>query len=192
MPYKTQLNGLRPLYKDMRSNKRSHEHFQVNYAHRVFDCIFYIDTTPFELLIGLVGAQWGTVVSVEGGFYASMSDSAFYDLCKLLELRPGRETFTSALFLIHIANNSPKHISANPIPPHILVDIDPRKRRQVDEADKIYFKCWMPQGNNQARNFQKTEVLIGKTAADFCRKHNISSCWTDDPDKARPVVMPWE
>lgn len=191
MPFKTQLNGLRSLYRDMRKEKRAHEHFQVNYAKRLFDCIFYVDTDPFELLIGMVGEQWASVVKVERGFYASMDDTDFFALCNLLNLNPGKNTFTSSVFLQSIAKSAPSKVSPDLIPPDVHVKINPKIREQIDEADKIYFVRWSPQGKRAARNFKKTEKLVGKAAADFCRSHNISSCWTDDPNKARKLTNPW-
>ena len=138
------------------------------------------------------GDRWATVIKVENGFMASMNDADFYSLCRLLNLNPGKEVFTSEIFLKHIANSSPKHVAPERIPPHELIDIYPGIREQIDEADKVYFVRWAPQGDNKARNFAKTEKLVGRVAADFCRKHNISSCWTDDPAKAKPLTLPWD
>lgn len=191
MGYSTKLMGLLPLYKSMLKSNRSHEHFRVNYANEIFDCILYIDTTPFELLMGMVGSNWGTVVQIEKGFNGSMADCDFYKLCNLLHLTPQGGSFTSSLFLKHIANSSPKAVSALLIPPHVLTRLDPRRLTDIEEPDKIFFTHWLPQTTNLARNINKTEKLIGREAAEFCKKHNISSCWSSDPNKYRPPVMPW-
>ena len=59
---------------------------------------------------------------------------------------------------------------------------------------KIYFKGW----NNRvldkktARNFDKTEKLLGKRVADYCREHNISSMWSDKTSEKKKVTYPWQ
>ena len=42
-----------------------------------------------------------------------------------------------------------------------------------------------------ARNFDKTEKLLGKRVADYCREHNISSIWSDKTNEKKKVTYPW-
>lgn len=58
--------------------------------------------------------------------------------------------------------------------PHIL-------RRNVKEADKIYFLGYRRNsaGKQTEANYEKTRKWISQEMADWCRKTNHSSCWTD-------------
>lgn len=66
--------------------------------------------------------------------------------------------------------------------------------KDSDEQWKIYFKGW----NNHvldkktARNFDKTEKLLGKRVADYCKEHNISSIWFDKTSEKKKVTYPWQ
>lgn len=192
MPYRTKMDGLKPLYNSMKIANRPFEHFQFKYSNQVFDCLFYIDTVPFEMLVGAVGKTWGALVKIELGFYGFMEDRDFYALCDLLNLKPSKGIFTSSVFLKLIADSAPSTVSPTPVSPSVLVQLDKRKRESINDDEKIYFVRWKPQGSKKAKNFQKTQELIGKAAAEFCQKHNISSCWSHLPSKEKPITMPWD
>lgn len=58
-------------------------------------------------------------------------------------------------------------------------------RRDVEEADKKYFCGWR---NNKLenkkvtlKNLEKTRALIDEKTYVFCKDHNISTRWTDEP-----------
>lgn len=55
------------------------------------------------------------------------------------------------------------------------------KQSNVPEADKIYFCGWKiyAASERNARNFRKTKKWLGDEAYAFCKRNNISSCWTD-------------
>jgi hypothetical protein len=40
------------------------------------------------------------------------------------------------------------------------------------------------------RNLDKTLKLLGRAAYDHCRRHNTSSCWTDDAGRAIEMNIP--
>lgn len=68
------------------------------------------------------------------------------------------------------------------------MDLPGSYRRNVEESDKVYWCGWRrnaPDQKQTMRNYHKTSRWLGKTIADECRTCNISTCWTDDPEKAR-------
>lgn len=66
-------------------------------------------------------------------------------------------------------------------------------RPDVDEADKVYFLRYgpNPEGNHVSPpNLLKTALRCGQIAHDACQKFNLSSYWTADPDREKPMVTP--
>lgn len=64
----------------------------------------------------------------------------------------------------------------------------------VEESEKNYFWKWLDntkQGNKVSKaNLEKTRKLLGVKAYERCKKKNISSCWTDDINKAKQFTLP--
>lgn len=46
--------------------------------------------------------------------------------------------------------------------------------------------------DRDARNFDKTRKWLGDDAYNFCKKNNISSCWTDKDIKRKDYYTPQE
>ena len=91
------------------------------------------------------------------------------------------------MFLKYISNHAPHKCKRRIVDPMYLVRYRQHKIKDSDEPWKIYFKGW----NNHVldkkttRNFDKTEKLLGKRVADYCREHNISSIWSDKTNEKR-------
>lgn len=188
------LFELKSLTSSMAKSKKDIEQFYVTYANVQFDVIYDISKSPFELLIGAVGLNWACVLQINRGFTTQMSDTDFYELCKILNLKPGKETFTSYKFLGFVANKAPKYCSKATVHPEHFIKFIKRNKRTVSESDKIYFKGW----NNHikdgriAHNFDKTEQFFGKNIAEYCRNNNISSVWTDIKPNNILIKKPWD
>lgn len=63
-------------------------------------------------------------------------------------------------------------------------DAFPRGKLCVEESDKTLF-CGIMMHTEDGKhvteaNLHKTGFLLGANAMDYCRAHNISTCWTDD------------
>mgnify|MGYP006273080993 FL=1 len=94
-------------------------------------------------------------------------------------------------FFVQFNKNVPNVASINvKAEPHEIAQY----RKVAEEKDKIYFLGWR---NNDVReekvsetNLAKTKDLLGKKAYARCSSKNISSCWTDDPAKAKTVQLP--
>lgn len=187
---------LQPLYYSMRSHKKDMEQFNVRYNKINFRVIWDIGCTPFELMIAAVGTSthWGTVVKIFNGFEAEMNDKDFFALCDLLDLRPGKGVFTSFIFLKMIASHAPSEVSANMVKPSYINLFRKDKIPKSEEPEKDIFVGWNDhvKDRRKAQNFKKTELLLGAECAAYCRKHNISSMWTDDPAKIKDLAYPWD
>lgn len=187
------LSNLKYLVSDMRANKIDLSEFEVKYQRYKFRCILDIGASPYELLIGAIDTNWAAVIYLKKGYEAEMADKDFYKLCDLLELKPGGGVFTSYMFLKYISNHAPHKCKRRIVDPMYLVRYRQYKIKDSDEPWKIYFKGW----NNHvldkktARNFDKTEKLLGKRVADYCREHNISSMWSDKTSEKKKVTYPW-
>ena len=97
-------------------------------------------------------------------------------------------------FRKYISNHAPHKCKRRIVDLAYLVRYRQHTIKDSDEPWKIYFKGW----NNHvldkktARNFDKTEKLLGKRVADYCREHNISSMWSDKTSEKKKVTYPWQ
>lgn len=186
----TKLFELSYLIHSMHSNNKSMEQFNVVYANVRFDIILCIDKIPYEILIGAINHNWSCILYMKKGYIVEMSDDDYYNLCNILNLNWNEDHFSSIIFLKYIAERSPSCISNNYPIPSTVARI--RNNRDVDEADKIYFVGWNNhiQDHRKARNFDKTEEFLGLNIANYCRMHNISSMWSDNPIDENPPTFP--
>lgn len=105
----------------------------------------------------------------------------------------GAEPWGPIPFFTKLGANVPLTLSPHtpPPPPELIAQC----RRDVDEADKIYFVGWKIHTRESGRhvtaeNLEKTRRLLHSTFAEHCERSNISSVWTDDPARSRRVVAP--
>lgn len=185
------LEPLKTLVVDMRAKSVEKEHFSFVYARMTFDCIFAFCANEYELLIGIHSENFGLIIPVNERFVAALSAANYYALRDVLKLTAKGDGFTSNIFLKLLSSKIPccssgVHIASEEMIKYV-------KCRHVDEADKIYFKGWNDhtKDGRVARNFDKTEFYFGKTVADYCRVHNISSLWTDIISEKESCHMPW-
>lgn len=169
------------------------EQFYVTYANVRFDVIYDISKIPFELLIGAINHSWACTLELSRGFATYMSNNDFYSLCDILNLKPGKEHFTSFMFLNHIASKAPAKCSKQVVDPSHLSRFRNKEVKTSDEPDKIYFVGWNnhQKDKRKAHNFDKTELFFGKRVADYCRTNNISSRWTNKKYESCNASYPW-
>lgn len=189
------LTNLASLHQDMQRKHHTKAQFAFSLRGLAFDVIFTIDEVPFQLLVGVKYANFFFRVPVHRGYWAdSLDDPTFYQLKDLLGLTPHGEKFTSFKFLAMLNEHVPTYVTGTEVQLHEYVSLLPlAERRQVDEVDKIYFVGWKHHLNDgcQARNFDKTFRMTGSQAlADYCRKHNISSMWSDKPRDRQAFAFP--
>lgn len=178
------LPEIGPLLSDMGKNNAKMDKFKFTYNKVEFEVIIFIDRNPFELLFGILDENFSFILELKKGYQlSSLSDQDFYKLCDILDLKPGRETFTSFKFLKYFAGCLPIQYSQNNIQPH---EIAWYKAKYVPEPEKIYFCGWRtykPDSPQSAKNFEKTREFLGEKVYQFCKKNNISSRWTDESKK---------
>lgn len=184
---------LKPLCSDMRRNNKSIEQFYVTYANTKFDIVIDIDSQPFQMMIGVVDKNMAFVLDIHIGFKTEIPEDIYFKLCSILDLNYKDDHFSSFAFLSfvdkHIPNKSKKEI----VNPDHLLPFRKHTCSDKDENLKTRFKGWNDhtKDKKQARNFEKTELFFGKTVADYCRAHNISSLWTyPDDDSLRDISFP--
>ena len=151
--------------------------------------IFLIDRKPFELIVGVVGTQFGFIVKLYKGFTAEwLNDADLRELRRLLNLKKSGDQFTSFKLFWKSDAHAPTKCSRQKVS---FRDIAYYKRN-VPEADKIFFRGWMHHraDGKTVRNVEKTRMMMGDQIADFCEKNNISSMWSDKQRDAKPFQPP--
>lgn len=188
------MNGFRNLLDDMRRNEKKHEQFGFEYNHVAFDTIFRIDSNPYELLIGAIGHSFSMVLPMLPGFIVNIPYDDYRKLCSVLNLHYNSNHFSSADFLAYISNHAPKTCSRIKVQPHQIARYQTKELRNVKDSEKIYFVCWNDhtKDGRKAQNFEKTRILLGDKTAEYCIKHNISSCWSDISLEVNNYQEPWQ
>ncbi len=185
-------NDFIPLINDMKINNIDKEHYSFDYNGFRFDVILSITYHGYEILIAVHTHNWGCVLSMNKYYNIEIPNEIYFSLCKLLNLNWSEDHFSSAAFLRLLSKNSPKKSKCTGVTYQFLRNYLPY--RQVDDAAKIYFCGWNDhkKDKRKAKNFDKTEFFFGKSVADYCRKNNISSLWSDIPRDEHIVNKPWE
>lgn len=189
------LNGLIPLYRSMKDQAIGRYKFRYQLNHLTFDCLFFIDTKPFELVMGCLGHNFAIFLDVENGF----------------EIHPfiqPKETFLAllnALRTANISNNNfdPKdffqefdqHIPTHANPQNAAKPQDViRYFSNIEESDKIHFCGWRDnslRGHSVTEsNLEKTRRFLGQQAYEFSKRRNLSTRWTHDPSMATEFYFP--
>ncbi|TNI11214.1 DUF6037 family protein [Aeromonas veronii] len=188
------LDGLVDLYRSMKDQGIDRYRFEYRHGRALFDVFFFIDNSPFILLFGAKGEAFSFDVEVKAGFNIdpTIDSDTYKELCKVLGLEyDPNHPFSPKGFFVQFNQNVPHTASVNAkAEPHEIAQY----RKIAEEEDKIYFLGWR---NNDLRgervsetNLAKTKDLLGHKAYVRCNSKNISSCWTDDPAKAKKVQLP--
>lgn len=185
------LEEIKPLLLDMKKNNATKDKFAFTYNQVRFEVIILIDCQPYELLFGVVGHNFSFILNLRKGFnLQNIPDPVFYRLCEILNLKAGKDTFTSFAFLKYMATCIPEKFSNIVVQPH---EIMAHKKKDVPEEEKIYFcgwKTYKEDSTHSAKNFEKTRKILGESVYIFCEKHNISSCWTSELGKRKDYTVP--
>lgn len=181
------LTGLEPLHRSMREQGMGRVKFRYRLNHLNFECLFFIDTKPFELVMGCLGHNFAIFKQVLPGFeinaylgdaYAPLQRALFLDAGTNIKLDPG-------VFFAEFNRHIPGHATPDQRPEPRDVG---RYYPDLEEADKLYFCGWLDntkQGNRVSeRNLAKTHRLMGQRAHDFAAQRNFSTRWTSDEAKA--------
>ena len=188
------LDGLINLYWSMKDQEIDRYRFEYKHGKALFDVFFFIDESPFVLLFGAKGEAFSFEMEVKKGFYIfpKLDNQTYRDLCRILGLKyDPNNPFSPKGFFEQFNKCIPQKASkrSEAEPQHIAL-----YRSVAEEGDKIYFLGWRNNGIRGERvreaNLKKTRDLLGQKAYERCKSKNISSCWTDDPNRARKFWLP--
>ena len=184
------LYEIKPLLQDMGRNKVKQDKFSFRYANLQFQVIILIEREPFELLFGLVDYNFSFTLCLRKGFELDdMPDDVYFYLRSLMKLQKCDEVLTSYKLMQYFAARIPQKYSGKKVEPH---EIAVYKQRDVPESKKIYFKGWQSHETDgkHVKNLEKTRQWLGNDAYEYCKKYNISSCWSDHPSERKPYYSP--
>lgn len=184
--------AFKPLINDMKANNIEKEHYHFDFNGFRFDVILSIVHSGYELLVAIHDENWGCVLNMNNNYYIEVPDDVYFTLRDILRLDWNTNHFNSAAFLRLLSERSPRHSNCQGVAYTEFRNYLPY--RIVDERDKIYFCGWNDhtKDKRKAHNFDKTEFYFGKKIADYCRKNNISSMWSDIPRDERKITNPWD
>lgn len=93
------LSEIKNLLKSMKENDIQQEQIKFSYNSVKFDVIFLIDRTPYELLFGIVDYNYSFILKMYKGYQLeNIPEKVFRDLCRILNLKAGKEGLTSFKF----------------------------------------------------------------------------------------------
>lgn len=177
-----ELTALKPLYSNMMQQGIERAKFSVQINKVIFEIIYFIDSVPNSLAIGVRNENFYFEVNVQKNFHVSAYLGKNYgEICRVLGLTPNKSNpYSPTKFFNELNQGIPIRINKNNIP--LPEQIAPY-RSDVEEADRIYFKGWKPHSSNSGnvtdKNLKKTRLWLGEEAYQMCKKKNTSSCWTD-------------
>jgi Family of unknown function (DUF6037) len=187
------LNGLQPLYKNMRSQKIERHKFCYKVNKAIFDVFFFVDESPFILFFGAKGENFSFELSVKNGFIIddTLDEKTYGKLCKVLGLKyDPNNRFSPRKFFAEFNDRIPTQIGLSSIvEPSDLATY----RDMAKDTDKIYFFGWKDNDKSKTSvkevNLDKTKKLLGKKAYERCKSKNISSRWTARKELAKKVSI---
>ena len=183
-----QLDNLKRLHMDMRRMEIKQQRFTYRIDKRAsFEVFFSVRCKPYELSLTEKG---GTVfllfeVTDDHEVWAKFDPEDYKSLSRLLNTSENSwKPLMPSDFLLEFNDNIPTEASSKKIPTE--ADIC-RMRHDLPDRDAPYFWYWKPMDpmGKQARNMDKTRVILGEDAAAFSERQNVSSCWTPDIRKAK-------
>lgn len=189
------LDGLIQLYKSMRSQDIGRTKFRYQHNHLTFDCLFFIDVEPFELVMGCIGRNFAIFLEIEKGFNIQPfiePKSTFFDLLNALKTdKKSDNKFNPFEFFEEFNKQIPDSTKpSNTVKPKDIV----KYVSNIEESDRIYFCGWLNNNlqKNQVseKNLEKTKWFMGQRVYEFAKRRNQSTKWTDDESKARELFFP--
>lgn len=180
------LDNLRNLYNEMVKADEKRQQFMIEYNNVRADVFFFIDSKPFKLVFGIIGTGKFFEINVQRGFSVELPLEntvyrAIIDGFKINSSNSG--PYNPKFFFEYINSKFPQTIKATKRAHPASIA---RYYSNVEEADKLYFigfKDNTKAGNHVTiQNLEKTLKLMGEEAYKFCSEHNLSTCWSADPN----------
>jgi len=189
------LTGLQPLYRSMRAQGMGRAKFRYQLNHLVFECLFFADVEPFELVMGCLGHNFAIFVEVHKGFeIRPFIEPAATFLALVTALNQGANSqrkFEAAAFFAEFNRHIPAHATPDRVP---TADDLFRYYPSIERPDRRYFCGWRDNNkrgkNVTPENLEKTRRFMGQRAHDFSKRRNQSTCWTHLQSKAKAFYIP--
>jgi len=126
---------------------------------------------------------------VQPGFEVKPFIESKQTLFNLIEALRTSDDSQSRFSLIDFLNEFNKHIPHHAQPRNVATNRDVIKHYpDIEEAKKIHFYGWRDNSiqNDHVTSFNldKTRRFLGQDVFEFCKRHNISSKWTYDENRA--------
>lgn len=190
-----QLTGLHPLYSSMRQQDIGRIKFRYHHNHLVFECLFFAETAPFELVMGCLGHNFAIFINVHPGYvitpYIEPKDTYFALREALFRGHGSANRFDPVVFFAEFNRCIPAQAAPYQTP---SADDVARYYPDIEDAHKRFFCGWLDnnrQGNEvSVTNLAKTRRLLGQRAHDFAQRRNQSTRWTHEQSKATAFFMP--
>ena len=200
------LTKLEALYDRMLDDHREQEKFTFSRgANSVTVILLSISDIEASILIGASGfAKNRQPLSVLLGYHlakpfrSTLIESDDYQiLVKLFGWSPESSQKNASpfepfnLFKL-IDTNTPESLSPLPFQSPLHEAFPKDILDSIEDSAKVYFAGLRSHSFDHrhvtAQNLAKTLLYGGATAMSICSRHNISTCWTDDPEKSKSIM----
>nr|WP_283092957.1 DUF6037 family protein [Planococcus sp. MSAK28401] len=183
------------LHSNMKKQQIKKAKFQSKINGIIFNNIFFIDSIPYKLAIGVrdKNLYFEIPVSSEFTIRPYLGDK-YGEICKILGLKYDKNNpYSPKKFFESINIGIPSKVCLKDVPlPHEIAPY----RSHVNQPEKIYFKGWWDndlRGEKvQESNLEKTRALLDEEAYKMCKKHNMSSQWSDKSTDEKMVTSFWK
>lgn len=176
------FDSLQILHQDMMKKDESRDLFPFSYNGKNFSCIFVTDITPIRLYLTTLG---NAPITFELEINKDYCTSPYLDDYKLLvaylDIKYDPNYKFKPVDFFEALNRKIPRVFMNAPSYKEVIQVASLKRN-LEEADKIYFCGWRsnPLGSSvREKNLEKTRSAFGDQIADMCKQKNISSRWTD-------------
>lgn len=186
------LENLKILHEDMIRKKERRCKFRFSFGKVGFEVFFLSDLEEYTLMIGAIGKRFYFELKVSAEYTVPGYIDKYNELCKLLNIKYDPiNKFKPEAFLNAINKNTPIEYQTNN---KVYVENICQYKSDFEDPNKVYFYGWKDNEINNEKqspqNYIKTLYLLGKDAAYMCRKFNISSKWTNNPNKKKKFFIP--
>lgn len=187
------MEGLARMHASMLQVGLTRAKFRLRHNHLIFAGLFMADVRPYELALACLGHDFVLIFDVSTSYEVSAYLGDHYGaLAKALGTgSDSGNPLSSSDFLREIDNALPRTVALSDRPSSVDVV---HVYRDVEEADKVYLCGWrdntLRKEHVSDSNLAKTRRMIDQAAHDFCKRHNHSTCWTNDPSRAIAMTLP--
>lgn len=189
------LDGLATLHRSMRAQDLGRCKFRYNVNQLAFDCLFFADIAPYELVMGCIGHQFVLFFDVQRGYQIKpfLDDRDTFFALRSALMTEGDSDFKLSIkdFMTEFNQQIPATANpANTITNQDIADYYP----SIEDAHKVYFCGWRDNNtrgtNVSPDNLRKTQLMLGQRAFDFAKRRNQSTCWTHEQNRAIAPHIP--